>query len=141
MSLFQCYNCGCVENTAPSSQGFAQPQYFDWTGIEHLAGKRICSDCGPTKYRSGNPRRISSYQIVRKYYPHNTLITNKVGNVEHFKGYDYTLLARDMPWTKVLHDELRYTLNQPGVALWGDYRWLQDIGIACKYEAAKTIVD
>jgi hypothetical protein len=50
MSLFQCQNCGCVENTALSSQGFRWIELFDWTGIEvRRSNLLLCSACGPSK--------------------------------------------------------------------------------------------
>ena len=57
MTTFQCENCGAIENTALSCQGFHSGffKYFDWTDIEHLKGKLLSSVCGPTKYVSGEP--------------------------------------------------------------------------------------
>lgn len=54
MSLFQCENCGGVENTACSFQGFSMmDDCFDWTGLEDLRGKKICSACGPSRFSDG----------------------------------------------------------------------------------------
>ena len=88
MSLFQCENYGCVENTAVSAQGFKFiTEIFDWTGIEHLKGKRICSACGPTKYSSGNPTEYGEWhgRFKRTYLPKGMFKTNKVGNLEHIE--------------------------------------------------------
>lgn len=86
MSLFQCENCGCCENTALSFQGFRGIESsFDWTGIEHLRGKKICSACGPSKYRDGTPAETGVWhgQFDRVFLPMGMFTTNKVGNLAH----------------------------------------------------------
>jgi hypothetical protein len=88
MSLFQCENCGCLENTACAAQGF-KPEVlarcFDWTDIEHLRGKLLCSVCGPTKYRGGAPTEFGKWhnQFRRIMLPIGQFKTNSVGNLEH----------------------------------------------------------
>lgn len=89
MSLFQCENCGCVENTALSSQGHAGifAEFFDWSKIPHLEGKRVCSACGPTHYKDGSPSAYGGgrwhEKFDRVYLPKGMFITNRVGNLEH----------------------------------------------------------
>lgn len=91
MSLFQCENCGCAENTALSLSGF---QYlkdnFNWNGIENLYGLKLCSACGPSTYKNGS---ITGYgiwhnQFKRRYLPLGLFKTNRVGNLEHIKNGD-----------------------------------------------------
>jgi len=57
MSLFQCENCGCKENTAVSLQGDAGMDWmqdeFKWDGIEDRIGKRLCSVCSPEFFTDG----------------------------------------------------------------------------------------
>jgi hypothetical protein len=87
MSLFQCHNCGCVENTATSLQGFWMVASFDWTGKEELRGKRVCSACGPTKFRNGEPTGYGSWHDVfkRRFLPKGMFETNREGNLEHIE--------------------------------------------------------
>ncbi len=59
MSMFQCENCGCAENTALTSVSTKfMPHLFDWAGIENRKGKKLCCVCLPIKYNSG--------ELVRK---------------------------------------------------------------------------
>ena len=87
MSLFQCDICGCVENTALSSQGVGKymVKYFDWTGIEDRKGKMLCSACGPTKYNDGQITELGGWhdQFKRTYLPIGMFKTNNQGNLEH----------------------------------------------------------
>ncbi len=86
MSLFQCEECGCIDNTALSSQGFKYSHpYFDWTGIEDRRGKMLCCACGPTLYSDGV---VSKYGVwhgnhERVFFEKGKYFTNKEGNVEH----------------------------------------------------------
>ena len=86
MSLFQCENCGCVENTALASQGIGKwmNKYFDWSGIKDREGKLLCSACGPTKYSDGTHTELGKWhnQFDREYLPIGKFKTNKVGNLE-----------------------------------------------------------
>ncbi len=86
MSLFQCDECGCMENTALSHQGFAMLQEcFDWTNIENLKGKSLCIACGPTKYSDGKSTGCGTWhnKFKRMYLPKGMFITNRKGNLEH----------------------------------------------------------
>jgi len=89
MSLFQCEVCGCVENTALSSQGikgFAE-RLFDWKGFEERKGKLLCSVCAPTKFTDGTPTEYGKWhnKFNRKFLPIGMFKTNKVGNLEHIE--------------------------------------------------------
>jgi len=85
MSLFQCENCGCCENTALSSQGFSYVEVFDWSVIPHLRGKKLCSSCGPTKYADGTSTGKGRWhnQFERVWLPKGEFKTNRDGNLEH----------------------------------------------------------
>lgn len=99
MSIFQCFNCGCLENTAFTTwQARAQIEktekgLLDWTGKEHLAGKPICSACHPTHFKSGKPiHRLSGQpfgiwhgNFERRFLPKGEYSTNSVGNIAHIK--------------------------------------------------------
>lgn len=55
MALFKCENCGCVENTALSGQGFQRVRLYDWSYAPELKGKMLCSECGPRNFKDGKP--------------------------------------------------------------------------------------
>ncbi|PTA95629.1 hypothetical protein C9415_10275 [Kluyvera sp. Nf5] len=87
MSLFQCENCGCVENTALSSQGFAGyfEKMFDWSYAPERKGKRLCSACGPVKYSDGGDTRYGKWHNVfpRHFLPMGMFETDGFGNLAH----------------------------------------------------------
>lgn len=86
MSLFQCQNCGCKENTALACQGcdgYAET-FFDWTGIEDRRGKKLCSVCAPTKYSDGKPTEFGVWhgKFERVFLPMGEYRTGRDGNLE-----------------------------------------------------------
>lgn len=87
MSLFQCENCGCVENTALSAQGFKWlADSFDWQYASERKGMLLCSACGPTHYRDGTrAREYGKWHNVfpRVFLPKGKFKTNGAGNLEH----------------------------------------------------------
>lgn len=87
MSLFQCENCGCCENTALSSQGFALlSECFDWSYAPEREGLRLCSACGPTRYCDGTITESDGKWhglFPRVFLPKGEFFTNAVGNLEH----------------------------------------------------------
>lgn len=86
MSLFQCENCGCVENTALSCNGLQDiSEWFDWTGIEDRRGMRLCSACAPTKNEDGTASGLGVWhnQFERRYLEKGMYITNRDGNLAH----------------------------------------------------------
>jgi hypothetical protein len=88
MSLFQCENCGCVENTALSSQCTKwMPEVFDWEGIEDLEGKALCCVCAPKKFSDGNPTKFGKWHnhFPRMFLSKGEWETNKEGNLSHKK--------------------------------------------------------
>ena len=96
MSLFQCENCGCVENTAVSMQGFKYtPDWFCWDYNPKLKGKLLCSACGPAKHSDGTESEFGQWHDVfdRKYLPMGMFKTNRVGNLVHIETgeEDYTM--------------------------------------------------
>jgi len=91
VSLFQCENCGCCENTALSSQGFSwMSDYFNWDGIEDRKGKRICSACGPTRYSDGKKAIYGKWhgKFERIFLPIGMFRTAENGNLEHIETGD-----------------------------------------------------
>lgn len=88
MSLFQCENCGCVENTALALQGckmFADD--LDWTGIEDRKGKLLCSACAPEKFSDGDSTELGAWhgEFNRIFLPMGEFRTARNGNLEHIK--------------------------------------------------------
>lgn len=51
MPLFCCEKCKCIENTALSN--YASRNQNIWSS-EYI-GKKLCSECAPSKYKSGKP--------------------------------------------------------------------------------------
>lgn len=87
MSLFQCGNCGCCENTALSCQGCDgyAVNFFDWSGFEDRKGKKLCSACAPTKYKNGELTEFGQWhdQFSRVFLPMGMFKTARNGNLEH----------------------------------------------------------
>lgn len=89
MSLFQCENCGCVENTALSMQGFkiTPVRLFEICGIENLFGLMLCSACGPKAFEGKPSGEYGKWhnQFSRLYLPLGGVKTDKRGNLEHIE--------------------------------------------------------
>lgn len=88
MSLFQCENCGCCENTALSCHGFKYMQEsFDWSEIPERKGMMLCSACGPTHYRDGTPSHYGKWhnRYPRVYLPMGMFCRASNGNLEHIE--------------------------------------------------------
>jgi hypothetical protein len=85
MSIFQCENCGCAENTV-YGEAFYDPKWFDWTGIEERKGLKLCSACSPTSFSEGTPTKWKGKwhnQYPRIFLEKGMWKTNGVGNLEH----------------------------------------------------------
>ena len=92
MSIFQCQNCGCAENTACSNQKFHDwNKIYDWSYAPEREGLELCRACGPTHFDNGEaikPDNWGDYgkwhdEFNRRYFPHGEMITNNAGNLEH----------------------------------------------------------
>ncbi|EKT6267691.1 hypothetical protein QEU19_002088 [Escherichia coli] len=87
MSLFQCERCGCCENTACASQGFTGifAEFFDWSYAPERKGMKLCSACGPVKYKDGTPTEYGAWhnRFSRTFLPKGEFFTNGEGNLEH----------------------------------------------------------
>lgn len=73
MSLFQCYECGCRENTATSN--FWTRMEGQWRGLPSQPWM-LCSACDPSI-------REWHGHFDRLYLPKGEFITNGQGNLEH----------------------------------------------------------
>ena len=88
MSLFQCENCGCAENTALAMQGFKGIEdWFLWDTIEERKGMFLCSACGPILDEDGEPSGFGLWhgEFDRVFLPLGEFKTNRDGNLEHIK--------------------------------------------------------
>lgn len=87
MSLFQCENCGCCENTALACQGCDgyATEFFDWAGLEDRKGKKLCSACAPTRHADGTQTEFGKWhgEFDRVFLPEGMFRTAKNGNLEH----------------------------------------------------------
>ncbi|MDA8485113.1 hypothetical protein NNO07_18765 [Pseudomonas resinovorans] len=85
MSLFQCEVCGCCENTALSFQGCSFVEVYDWSYAPERQGKRLCSVCGPLKYRDGTSTGLGQWhgEFRRVFLPLGMFVTNQRGNLAH----------------------------------------------------------
>lgn len=89
MSLFQCQHCGCCENTALSAQGFRWlSKSFDWSYAPERKGMLLCSACGPSHYRDGEPTEYGEWhnRFPRVFLPLGQFQTNIRGNLEHIES-------------------------------------------------------
>ncbi|MET3051918.1 hypothetical protein ABXV19_08835 [Pseudomonas alkylphenolica] len=73
MSLFQCYECGCRENTATSN--FWVRMEGQWRGLPSQPWM-LCSACDPSI-------REWHGEFDRLYLPKGEFCTNAQGNLEH----------------------------------------------------------
>ncbi len=81
MSIYQCDECGCAENTAlgwyhcRTMTDMVDPKYF---------GKKLCSVCGPTHFLDGTPiDKMGKWhgKFERTFYPKGTKETGPDGNL------------------------------------------------------------
>lgn len=86
MSLFQCENCGCAENTALAMQGIKHTEsWYDWAGIEDRKGMLLCSACAPEKYSDGSLTGLGEWhgEFDLVFLKKGEWKTNDKGNLEH----------------------------------------------------------
>lgn len=80
MSLFQCYECGCLENTATCNFWSRIPDDGKWRGVPARPWM-LCSACDPD---------IGQWhdRFPRVYLPKGMFITNQRGNLAHIETGD-----------------------------------------------------
>jgi hypothetical protein len=82
MSIYQCEECGCAENTA---LGWYWAK--DWKNMvdPKYEGRALCSACGPTHFIDGTkvPRMQGKWhgQFERTFYPKGSMETDEFGNL------------------------------------------------------------
>ena len=85
MSIYQCDECGCAENTA-----LGWYHCRDWKDVTppEMLGKKLCSACGPTHYPDGTPiEKMGKWhgRFERTFYPKGTMETDERGNLRKIK--------------------------------------------------------
>ena len=73
MSLFQCYECGCRENTATCN--FWSNMDGNWRGVESQPWM-LCSACDPSIGKWHD-------KFERRFLPKGMFVTNERGNLAH----------------------------------------------------------
>lgn len=85
--LFQCQECGTIDNTLHASQGFCiAPHIYDWSYAPERMGKRLCSACGPVAFVDGTPTPYSGQwhnKFGRYQLEKNSCFTDSEGGVIH----------------------------------------------------------
>lgn len=100
MPLFQCQVCGCVDNTAPTDQGFRCYEDFDWSYAPERRGLQLCVVCGPVKLSSKEYPGPTDHQGVwhnlfpRRFLPKGEYFTNRRGNIEHRASGEHPTLDK-----------------------------------------------
>jgi hypothetical protein len=81
MSLYQCENCGVIENTA-----------LGWCWGRKLKGspdtRKLCSACAPTKFTDGSDTGHDGRwhgRFPQRFYPLGTMETDHDGNIREKK--------------------------------------------------------
>ncbi len=78
MSLYQCEECGCCENTALGWYHYTEhddPKY---------KGRKLCSACGPSTFSDGSKvDKCGEWhgRFERTFYPKGTMKTDDNGNL------------------------------------------------------------
>jgi len=86
MSIFQCVECGCAENTA---LGWYHSRNNKRLTNPDALGEALCSSCAPTEYH--NSDECTSFNgkwhdvFGRVFLPYGEFFTNCNGNLEHKK--------------------------------------------------------
>ena len=86
MSVYQCFNCGCAENTA---LGWFHSRFSKRIAPTDILGQALCSACAPLNYKSGEPiKKFNGEwhgQFERTFLPRGEFKTNSHGNIEHIE--------------------------------------------------------
>ena len=88
-----------------SLQGFEDwDGWFDWTGMEERKGKKLCTACGPVKFKNGDKTEFEGRwhgEFSRTFLPLGKFKTNSKGNLEHVDTGEtgYKKYAIDPPQT------------------------------------------
>lgn len=85
MSLFQCYECGCCENTATCNFWSNMTAEGQWRGVEAKPWM-LCSACDPEIGRWHD-------RFPRLYLPKGMFVTNQRGNLVHRETGDENVNA------------------------------------------------
>lgn len=81
MSIYQCDDCGCAENTA---LGWYHCRTMKNMVDEKFFGKKLCSACGPTHFTDGTKiEKMGGWhgRFERTFYPKGSMETDRSGNL------------------------------------------------------------
>lgn len=83
MSLYQCEECGAVENSALGFYAVCNLSSFKWGEGYH--GRKLCSECGPPKFSDGGSTGYGKWhgKFPKMILPLGMFITNNEGNLAH----------------------------------------------------------
>jgi hypothetical protein len=88
MSLYQCEECGCIENTALG-------EVWDWDDTDvagHPKKQNLCSECGGEGWHG---------RFKRRYLPMGLFVKNRDGNLQHREtGEPPDSFEREEPWSE-----------------------------------------
>ena len=90
MSLYQCDQCGCIENTAVGHYHCRSMKDMFLNEHKYL-DKKLCSVCGPKFFKDGTPTGHGKWhgKFDRMYYPKGKLYTDDNGNVRDVDTNEY----------------------------------------------------
>ena len=84
MSIYQCDDCGCAENTAC---GWFHSRNSKTLNKPEDVGKKLCSACATTEWPSGDAKKDFDgtwhNKFKRTFLPHGEFFTNQQGNLQH----------------------------------------------------------
>lgn len=107
MSIFQCENCGCAENT---SCGWYHCRNIESLTPKEFLGKALCSACAPIKLADGESNKEFNNEwhglFKRTFLPHGEFKINGQGSIEHVESglvgnEAYKKFGRDKEYPKV----------------------------------------
>lgn len=88
MVIYQCENCGCVEeSTRGNLHTWHLPEMYSWANIEYRRGMKLCSACSPIYYADGKRNVIITGRwhdaFERIYLPLGMFTTGADGSLVH----------------------------------------------------------
>ena len=103
MPIYQCEECGCVDNTARTNYWVRNRKHL--ISGEYL-GRALCSACGPNLYLSGEKTPWGQWHnaFKRQYLPFNEwLFCPMTRNLIHKEtgSTNYKPYLKETPWPKV----------------------------------------
>jgi len=91
MSLYQCEQCGCIENTALGQFHSRNMGIYP----EPYSGKKLCSECGSPTFTDGSKTKYGKWhgRFKKRVFPLGSLYTDEQGNVRDKSTGEYPVEA------------------------------------------------